>query len=55
MRSFSAKEIPSTYKNDFDCFNWVHAFRTKNKIDSQEKVHKNHNFCEVIVLDEKTY
>ena len=31
-------EITSKHRDDFYCLNWIHSFRTKNKLESQKKV-----------------
>ena len=38
---------------DFYCLNCPHSFRTKNKLESHEKVCKNKDFCGIIVPSEK--
>ena len=45
--------ITSEYQGGFFCLNCLHSFRTKNKVRSHEKVCKNKNFCETLMLSEK--
>ena len=47
------KEIKSKHKRDFYCLNSSHLFRTKNKLDSHEKVWKIHNYCEAVIPDDE--
>ena len=37
--------ISSKHDGDFYCLNYLHSFRTENKLNSHEKVCKNKNFC----------
>ena len=45
-------EIKSKHKRGFYCLNSSHLFRTKNKLDSHEKVWKIHNYCEAVIPDD---
>ena len=46
--------VTSKHYGDFCCLNCLHYFRTKNKLESQKKVCKNKDFCNVIVPFEDT-
>ena len=39
------RRITSKHHGDFCCFNYLHSFRTENKLKSHEKVWKNKDFC----------
>ena len=42
------------HKGDFYCLNCFHSFKTENKHEkSHEKVHKNKDFCGVVMPSEK--
>ena len=41
------REITSINNGDFYCLNCVHAFRTKNKLEVQQKICENHDYCHV--------
>ena len=45
--------MTSKYKDDFFCLNFLHSFRTKNKLKSHEKVCKNKDFCGTVMPSEK--
>ena len=45
--------ITSKSKGDFYCLNCLLSFRTKNKLESYEKVCKNKDFCGIIMPSEK--
>ena len=47
--------VTSKKNGDFYCFNWLHLFRTKNKIEYHKKVCENKDFCNVIMRSEDTY
>ena len=37
----------------FYCLNCLHSFRTESKLKSHEKVHKNKDFCGIVIPSEK--
>ena len=39
------RRITSTTKEDFYCLNFCHSFRTRNKLESHEKICENHDYC----------
>ena len=39
-------------KGDFYCLNCFHAYRTKNKLKTHEKICENHDYCQVEMPDE---
>ena len=39
------RRITSTTKEDFYCLNFFHSFRTRNKLESHEKICENHDYC----------
>ena len=39
--------ITSVHKEDFDCLNCFHSYRTKNKLETHKKVSENHDYCRV--------
>ena len=41
------KGITSTHMKDFYCLNCFHSYRTKNKLESHEKICENHDYCHV--------
>ena len=45
--------MASKHKDDFFCLNFLHSFRTKNKLKSHEKVCKNKDFCGTVMPSEK--
>ena len=45
--------ITSNRKGDFYCLNYLHSFRTKNKLKSFEKICKNKDFCGILMSSEK--
>ena len=45
--------ITLKHKGDFYCLNFLHYFRTENKLESQEKVCKNKDFCGTVLPSEK--
>ena len=47
------QDIPSKYKGDFYCSNCFYSFRNANKVNSHEKVCKNHTCCQIILPDEE--
>ena len=47
------REITSRNNGKFYCLNCLHSFRTKNKLESHEKVCKNKSFCNVIMPSEE--
>ena len=46
------REIASKYYGDFYCFNCLHSLRTKNKLESHEKLCENKYFCNVVMPSE---
>ena len=44
--------ITSKHDGDFYCMNWLHYFRTENKLKSHEKVCKNKDFCGIAMRSE---
>ena len=41
------KGITSTHEKDFYCLKCFHFYRTKNKLESHEKICENHHYCHV--------
>ena len=39
--------ITSKHDGNFNCLNFLHSYRTKNKLKKPEKVCKNHDYCYV--------
>ena len=54
-KKFSALTYRETSKHhgDFYCLNYLHSFRTENKLKSHEKVCKNKDFCGIVMTSEK--
>ena len=48
------REITSKNNGDFYCFNCLHSFRTKHKLESHRKVCEHKDFCNVIMPSENT-
>ena len=48
------REIASKHDGDFYCLNCFHLFRTKNKLESHEKVWENKDYCNVVIPSEDT-
>ena len=48
--------IRTNIKNndDFCCLNYLHYFRTKNKLESHKKICENKDFCNTILSSENT-
>ena len=46
--------VTSKKNGDFYCFNCLHLFGTKNKIEYHEKVCENKDFCNVAMRSEDT-
>ena len=46
------KKYLHNYDDDFYCLNYLHSFRTENKLKFHGKVYKNKDFCEIIMLSE---
>ena len=44
----------SSHKGDFYCLNYLNSFLTENRLKLHEKAKKIRDFCEVILLSEKT-
>ena len=45
--------IISKDNGDFYCLNYLHSFRTENKLKPYEKVCKNKDFCGIVMPSEK--
>ena len=45
--------ITSKHNGDFYCLNYLHSFRTENKLKSHEKVCKNKDFCGILMPSQK--
>ena len=48
------REIISKNNRRFYCWNFIHPFKTKSKLQPYKKVCKNKNFCNIIMLTEDT-
>ena len=54
LHYFAVKKLSVIKRNNiktlwsFYCFNYLHSFRTENKLKSHEKVCKNKDFCEIL-------
>ena len=48
-----SREITSKHHGDIYCLNYLHSFRTENKLKSHEKVCKNKDFCGILMPSEK--
>ena len=48
------RRITSKYHGDFYCLNCFHSFRAKSKLELHEKVCKNKDFCNLVMLSEDT-
>ena len=48
------KKITSKNNGNFYCLNWLHTFRTKNKLGSHMKVFENKDFCNILMPSEDT-
>ena len=46
------KGITSNHKEDFDCLNCFHSYRTKNKLESHKKIYENRDYCHVQMPNE---
>ena len=46
--------VTSNINGDFHCWNCLHSFRIKNKLESHKKVFENKNFGNVILPSEDT-
>ena len=44
--------LDGKHKGSFYCLKCLHSFRTKNKLESHEKVCKNKEFCRIIMPSE---
>ena len=44
--------ITSNHKEDFYCLNCFHAYTTKNKLETHEKICENHDYCHVEMPNE---
>ena len=44
--------ITSNHNGDFLCFNCFHSHITKKKLKKHEKIRKDHDFCNIKMLDE---
>ena len=40
----------SKHVHDFYCFNFIHQFRTKNKLESHKEVRANKDFCGAVTM-----
>ena len=47
-------QVTSKHRDDFYCLNWIHSFRTKNKLESQKKVCEKKDFCNIVMPSEDT-
>ena len=47
QKSAFLREITSRNNDDFCCLNYIHSFRTKNKLDPHKRACENKNFCNV--------
>ena len=45
--------ITSKHNGDFYCLDYLHSFRTENKLTCHEKVYKNKGFCGIVMPLEK--
>ena len=45
--------ITSKHNGYFYCLNYLHSFRTENKLKSHEKVCKNKDFCGILMPSQK--
>ena len=45
--------VTSKHNSDFYCLNYLHSFRTENKLKCHEKVSKNKDFCVILMPSEK--
>ena len=54
VRSLSAlfRRIISSNNGDFYCLNFCYSYRTLNKLKKHDKVHNNHDYCHVDMLEE---
>ena len=54
VRSLSAlfRRITSSNNGDFYCLNFCYSYRTLNKLKKHDKVHNNHDYCHVDMLEE---
>ena len=52
--SVLSRGILSKHDGDFYCLIYLHSFRTKNKIESHEKVCENKDFHNVVMPSEDT-
>ena len=48
------KGVISKHHGDFYCLNFLHSFRTKNKLKSHVKLCKNKDFCGITIPSEKS-
>ena len=39
--------VTSNHKEDYYCLNCFHSYRTKNKLDAQQKACENHEYCHI--------
>ena len=49
----SLHRITSKSKGDFYCLNCLRSLKTKKNLKSHERVWKNKDFCEIVMLSEK--
>ena len=45
--------ITSNHDGDFHCLNCFHSYTTEKKLEKHEKICKDHDFCHVIMPNEK--
>ena len=45
--------VTSNHNGDFYFLNCLHSYRTKSKLKKHEKICKNHDFCNLKMLDAK--
>ena len=48
------KRTRSKHHDDFYCLNFLHSYRTKNKLESHKKVYENKDFCNIIMSSKDT-
>ena len=46
------KGIPSKHGQNFYCLNWLHSYRTKNKLKEHKNVYKDHDYCFIEMPEE---
>ena len=48
----SLRRITSKHHGHFYCLNFLHSFRTENKLESHRKVCENKDFCNIVMPSE---